>query len=144
MTSERPANGLSMALFAAFGAGLVSVFGCYDMSVKLPPPPAQQDAGAGDASEGGAPSACSVCLEGAACQAERASCEAVDGCPQALSCVAERGCYTSDINEVINCAIPCAATEGVFEADDPVVVSGMGLAICLVGECGETCEAEQP
>ena len=144
MTSERPANGLSMALLAASWAGIVSVLGCYDMSVKLPSPSAQQDAGAGDAGEGGAPSACSVCLESAECSAERASCEAIDGCPRALSCVAQRGCYTSDINEVITCAIPCAATEGVFEADDPVVVSGMALAICLVTECGETCDPEQP
>lgn len=127
---------LSVACAGAL-AVVASAAGCADLDpveveVQLP------------AGDGGSNPACLACARGevpnaTSCQEPRQICDDDDKCRVAVECQLERGCYELDVDELINCSIPCGIEAGLTSFDDPALQLLVDWSNCAIPACYEVC-----
>ena len=121
---------------------------CLDFTPLSPPATdaaaaAPDDAGAADASQSEAGSACMGCIAGtsdasAQCENEYAACLAMAKCGPMFLCGLDMNCYAPAAN-LVACLTTCGERVGLTSQSDPAVPAFIALYTCTTGKCADMC-----
>lgn len=78
------------------------------------------------------------------CGDKLAICRDVKNCIDVYECAYALGCVNKPTqNESIACAIPCAASLGITDVNDPGIQAAIRLTECFHGPCASKCEIRE-
>lgn len=107
----------------------------------------EKDGGSRDGAvgDGALIQSCRQCLaaDAAPCRAQYDACAQIPKCTPALDCLLDKGCFESpNIQDRIDCGLPCLQAEGVLAGDDPATQALGQINVCIVVSCSDACFAK--
>lgn len=108
-----------------------------------------RDSSAGEENDSGEVDPCAACIgapntPGPGCANELAVCETFSGCPIAINCAVDNGCFAKPSDKVIECGVPCGEIAHIADPNSTEGSATIAVALCTIASCSAACGAPVP